>query len=196
MLGSVSDGRVYDLRLGFESRGVPGSIGISVWQNTDPAAVGSGPEAKGFPACQATVSIDLQGYDSLFGWVQLVGTASPAHPARRFEVDPLGVFADLNLPFGFFGVLPTLFDAPSRRDRNQTLDWLAHTFLCASADDPMGREVRPLVAFQWGFLMHDGQIDTVAPDGLALSTWNNHLSLLRVTYPGWSFKEAPSHNGR
>jgi hypothetical protein len=124
--------------------------------------------------------------------MQLVGTESPAYQERRFEVDPLEVFADLDLPFGFFGVLPTLFDAPSRRDRNETLDWLSHTFLCVSPDDPMDRAVRPLVAFRWGFQMHDGQIDIVAPDALALSTWNSHLSVLRPTYPGWSFEQVPT----
>jgi len=191
-VGGVSDGLTYDLSLGFEARGVPGTVRLSVWVNSDPGAVGSGPEAEGFPACQATVSIDLRGYDSLFGWVQVVGTESPADPARRFEVDPLEVFADLDMPFGFYGVLPTLFDAPSRRDRQQTLDWLAHAFLCVSPGRPMDRAVRPVVAFKWGFRMYDGQIDTVAPDGLALSGWNNHLSLLRTTYPGWRFEEAPT----
>lgn len=190
--GAVSDGLVHDLGLGFEARGVPGRVEIRVWENTDPDAVGTGPAATGFPVCEANVSIDLRGYHSLFGWVQLVGTQSPAHPARRFEVDPLQVFADLNVPFGFFGVLPTLFDAPSRRDHDQTLDWLAHTFLCMSPADPMDRAVRPLVAFHWGFRMHRGQIDIVAPDALPLSTWNNHLRVLRLAYPGWIFEEVPA----
>jgi hypothetical protein len=186
--------RSNNLSLEFEARGVGGTVDVIVWLNNDPATVGSGPEATGFPVCEATVSIDLRGYSSLFGWVQVVGTASPAHPARRFEVDPLEVFADLYMPFGFFGVLPTLFDAPSRRDRNLTLDWLAHTFLCLSPGDPMDRAARPVVAFQWGFRMHDGQIDTVAPDALALSIWNDHLSLLRATYPRWRFDEVPPYD--
>jgi hypothetical protein len=164
--GAVGDGPIYDLSVGFEARGVRGTVDVSVWVNSDPASVGSGPEAEGFPACQAAVSIELRGYDALLGWVQLVGTKSPIHPACSFEVDPLQVFADLNLPFGFFGMLPTLFDAPSRRDRNQTLDWLAQTFLCMSPADPMDRVVRPVVAFHWGFRMHAGQIDTVAPAAL------------------------------
>lgn len=191
MVDEVSAGATYELSLGFEARGTPGTVEVSLWVNEDSSVVGSGSEAEGFPACQATVASDLQGYASLFGWVQLVGTESPEEPTRRFEVDPLEISADLNWPFGFYGLLPTLFDAPSRRDRTQTLDWLAHSFLCVSPDDPMDRVVRPVVGFQWGFWMHDGQIDIVAPNCLELPTWNSHLSVLEAAYPGWRFEEAP-----
>ena len=188
MVGDVSVGARHELSLEFEARGVPGIVEVSVWVNDDPTDVGTVAEAEGFPACQATVAIDLRGYASLFGWVQLVGTESPEEPTRRYEVDPLAISADLNWPFGFYGLLPTLFDAPSRRDRTQTLDWLAHTFLCVSPDSPMDQVVRPVAGFQWGFRMHDGQVDVVAPNNLALSAWNSHLSVLETAYPGWRFE--------
>jgi hypothetical protein len=191
MVGDLSARAKHELRLEFEARGTPGTVEVSLWVNDDPLVVGSGPEAEGFPACQATVAINLQRYAALFGWVQLVGTASPADPTRRIGVDPLEISADLNWPFGFYGLQPTLFDAPSRRDRTQALDWLAHTFLCVSPDRPMDRVVRPVVGFQWGFWMHDGQIDIVAPTSLELATWNSHLRVLEAAYPGWRFEEAP-----
>jgi hypothetical protein len=137
------------------------------------------------------VAIDLQGYASLFGWVQLVGTESPEDPTRRYEVDPLEISANLNWPFGFYGLLPTLFDAPSRRDRNQNLDWLAHSFLCVSPANPMDRVVRAVIGFRWRFWMHDGQINIVAPTSLELTAWNSHLSVLEAAYPSWRFEEAP-----
>jgi hypothetical protein len=121
MVDEVSAGARYELSLEFEARGSRGTVEVSLWVNADPSVVGSGSEAEGFPACQATVASDLQGYASLFGWVQLVGTESPEEPMRHFEVDPLEISADLNWPFGFYGLLPTLFDTPSRRDRTQTL---------------------------------------------------------------------------
>jgi hypothetical protein len=191
MVDEVSAGARYELSLEFEARGSCGTVEVSLWVNADPSVVGSGSEAEGFPACQATVASDLQGDASLFGWVQLVGTESPEEPMRHFEVDPLEISADLNWPFGFYGLLPTLFDTPSRRDRTQTLDWLARSFLCVSPDSPMDQVVRPVVGFQWGFWMHDGQIDIVAPTSLELPTWNSHLRVLEAAYPGWRFEEAP-----
>jgi hypothetical protein len=191
IVGDVSVGSAHELSLEFEARDTHGTVEVSLWVNRDPSVVGSGSEAEGFPACQATVATDLQGYASLFGWVQLVGTESPDDPTRRFEVDPLEISADLNWPFGFFGLLPTMFDAPSRRNRTQTLDWLAHTFLCVSPHSPMDRVVRPVVGFRWGFRMHDGQTDIVAPNSLALFTWNGHLTVLEAAYPGWRFERVP-----
>jgi hypothetical protein len=149
------------------------------------------PEAAGFPVCQATVSTTLEGYNALFGWVQLVGTESPAIPPRRFEVDPLELLGDLDVPFAFYGVEPSLFDAPSRRDRQQTLDWVAHSFLCPSASDPMDRVVQPVASFLWGFRMRDGEIRIIAPEPLPASAWTGHGDLLRRVYPSWRFGDPP-----
>jgi hypothetical protein len=152
----------HDFTLKFTARGSPGVVAVQIWLNSNPASVGCGAEAEGFPVCEASVSTGLAGYDSLFGWVQLVGTQSPSAPLRRFETDPLRIFSELNMPFGFYGVHPTLFDAPSRKDRQQTLDWLAHSFLCTSPSDPMERAVEPVAAFQWGFRMRSRPYDSSA----------------------------------
>jgi hypothetical protein len=60
------------------------------------------------------VSKDLVGYHALFGCVQLVGIEPRGAAERQFEPDPLEILDDLDLPFGFYGVRPTLFDPPSR----------------------------------------------------------------------------------
>jgi hypothetical protein len=186
----VSDEPSHRLDLTFEARGVSGSVGVHVWVNTDPTGLGSSPEAVGFPVCQATVSTALRGYSALFGWVQLVGTESPSATPSRFEIDPLRIFAGINMPFGFYGLQPTLFDAPSRHDRQQTLSWLAHAFLCTSPDQPMDRALPPVVAFRWGFRMHGGLIETINPEPLALSTWSRHQAALRESFTGWRFEDA------
>jgi hypothetical protein len=114
----------------------------------------------------------------------------PAAADRRFEADPLEILGDLDLPFGFYGVRPTLFDAPSRQDRRQ-LDWLAHSFLCISPGAVMERAVRPVAAFQWGFQLSNGRISLVPPSELALTEWDAHRGLLAPAYPGWRFDPAP-----
>ncbi len=189
---AVNDERPHGLAVAFEARGITGSISVDVWTNTEPASIGCAPEAAGFPVCKASVSTSLEGYNALLGWVQLVGTESPSLPDRRFEIDPLQIFDGLDVPFGFYGVKPTLFDAPSRRDRQQTLDWLAHSFLCLSPSRPMDRVVQPVASFQWGFRMRDGDIGIVAPEPLLLSTWARHTDLLRRAFPAWRFEESPT----
>jgi hypothetical protein len=186
----VSDEPSHRLDLTFEAHGAAGSVSVRVWVNTDPTGLGSSPDAVGFPVCQATVSTALQGYRALFGWVQLVGTGSGSALPGRFEIDPLRIFADINMPFGFYGVQPTLFDAPSRHDRQQTLTWIAHAFLCTSPDQPMDRALVPVAAFRWGFRMHDGLIETIDPEPLARSTWGSHRAVLTASFPGWRFDDA------
>jgi len=138
-----------------------------------------------FPVCEAVVDSDLRGYQSLLGWIQLVGTRNAPHTERRLEIDPLRIFQDLDLPFGFYGINPTLFDAPWRTYRDQYLDWLAHSFLCASPADPMDRAARPVAAFQWGFVLDHGAIELVSPAALPTAEWSKHRSLLMTAYPSW-----------
>lgn len=180
---------LHHLDLVFEARGATGRVSVGVSVNDNPPAVGCDAAACGFPICEATVSTTLRGYEALFGWVQLVGARTASARQRQFAVDPLQVFEDLDMPFGFYGLHPTLFDAPSRRDRSQELDWLAQSFLCVSPHRPMDRLVRPVVAFQWGFRMGGGDVTIVAPSPLSLSLWGTHLELLRRSFPAWQFED-------
>jgi hypothetical protein len=155
--------------------------------NRNPAAVGCDPAAHGFPMCRATVSYAAEGYDALLGWVQLVGVTTPETPARSLGVDPLRIFEDLETPFAFYGLAPTLFDGPSRGDRTRPLGWLAHSFLCAAPSRPMERTVQAVVGFSWGFVLGDGDVRLVAPEPLHLDAWDRHLELLRAQFPSWDF---------
>jgi hypothetical protein len=173
--------------LDFDVRGVSGRVTVSVSPNDAPEAFGCDPTARGFPVCEATVDTPLRGYAALLGWVQVVGTRLAPDTHRRFETDPLQVFDHLDLPFGFYGMNPTLFDAPSRRDRSQYLDWLAHSFLCASQGGPMQRTIQPVAAFQWGFVLRAGTPQLVPPQPIPLTEWASHQPLLTAAYPSWQF---------
>ncbi len=179
------------LKLPFETRGRAGSVSVSIRPNGHPGAVGCPPWAQGFPVCEARIDFAASGYAALLGWVQLVRMRSPhLTPNDQWVTDPLEVYEHLNTPFGFYGVAPTLFDAPSRSDRTKYLDWHAESYLCFAPTSPMAREAVPVVAFSWGFLLDQGQIALRSPELLPLSAWSQHLELLEDSYPGWAFQTA------
>ena len=177
------------LKLDFAIRGVEGEVTVTMTANDAPEGLGCDPSAQGFPVCEATVDTELRGYRALLGWVQVVGTRRSDADEHRFGIDPLEVFDGVDTPFAFYGVHPVLFDAPSRRDRTQRLDWLAHSFICASPAGPMERLVKPYASFQWGFVLDAGTVRFVRPEPLPLSTWTSHLPLLELGFPSWRFLE-------
>lgn len=179
------------LTVPFEARGYIGSVSVSITTNDDPDAVGCPPWARGFPICEAAVDFGARGYAALLGWVQLVRMRSPyLDPDDRWVTDPLEVYRDVETPFGFYGIAPTLFDAPARRDRSQYLDWHAESYLCFAPTSPMAREAKPVAAFSWGFLLDRGQIVPRDAQSLLLSAWSEHLELLEASYPTWAFMTA------
>jgi hypothetical protein len=128
-----------DLHVPFSFRGVQGVIEASVTPNDEPKAVGysllSGglpvDFAKGFPVCRATVTYPADGYAAIFGWTQMVRSSEGA--TGTFEMDPIAIYSEISTPFAWYGLKPTLFDAPSRQTRSDMV-WRAHSFLCASPD--------------------------------------------------------------
>jgi hypothetical protein len=178
-----------ELSLPFVARGLDGIVNVGVYRNDEPSSVGSPAWAQGFPICEASVAWEAQGYRALLGWVQVVGMRTPGTGRQRQWVsDPLEVFDGLNTPFGFYGISPTLFDAPARRDRSTALDWHAESFLCVAPSAPMARQASPVTGFSWGFVMDGEQITATGPDALDRTAWARHRGLLRATYPGWSFE--------
>ena len=116
----------------FEWDGLTGRVEVECVPNDDPSSYGTvAADAYGFPVCTATVDYPRRGYRAMFGWVQLVRSTDNASRGEQFEVDPFDLFADARSPYCWYGTQPTLFDAPSRRDR-APLAWLSHSFLATT----------------------------------------------------------------
>ena len=183
------------LRLPIVLRGRVGEVRVSVRANDDPVLLGCDlldpsldrQAARGFPVCQATPHIDLDGYRGMCGWIQVVRSSDAS---GDFEHDPLALFRDVDTPFAFFGLKPTLFDAPFRPS-HRDLVWAARSFLCVLPDAVMSRIVEPVAAFAWGFEVADKRISIDGPVSLDTATWDEHRALLGAAFPRWSFLPAP-----
>ena len=175
------------MELAFVHLGNRGSVSVSVVANDDPARLGKGEEARGFPACTATVEYTGEGYRAFFGWIQLVKSTDQESP-DAFEMDPLRFFEDSPAPFCVYGHKPVLFDAPSR-DEKQPMEWTAHAFL-AFVPRQQGevKEIWPITGFSWGFRIDDAGLISLKDVGrLDERAWNSHIPLLAATYPSWRF---------
>lgn len=175
----------------FSLRGKIGEIYVSIMANDDPVRLGCHllnrtlphDAAGGFPVCEAKPVIDLDGYAGACGWIQLV---SSTDASDGFEIDPLSLFRDVDTPFAFFGIKPTLFDAPFR-DTRDDLSWTARSFLCAVPDAVMSKVVEPFAAFAWGFTVSAEAVAIETPKALEVAVWDEHVALLQTTFPGWTF---------
>jgi hypothetical protein len=167
-----------------------GRVIVTVEATRSPATLGVGDAALGFANCKATVEFSGRGYLGLLGWVQLVRSTDNASQGRQFEMDPFdpfGLYERAPLPYCWYGITPTLFDAPSRSERVR-LDWLAHSFLAASPFGGNTKVVRPLLGFTWGFQVGEDKRTTLAPvASLTAVDWETHLPYLRDCYPEWEF---------
>jgi hypothetical protein len=106
---------------------------------------------------------------------------------RHFALDPLRLFEDTSAPHCFYGICPTLFDAPSRDERYE-LNWTAHSFLAPIDLFESDPEVRPLLGFAWGFDIDSQGVLTVKPtQPLAANEWEQHVPYLAERFPTWRF---------
>jgi hypothetical protein len=178
----------------FEWRGAAGLISIAQSVNTDPDTLGCFAGALGLPVCTATVAFPHFGYRSMLGWVQLVRAQD--YGSGDFESDPFALFGDAPSPYCWYGLNPTLFDAPARPNRSEDLQWEAHSFLAVTPLEEVmelgPRRVIPLAGFAWGFEIADGGVTVSAPRELPLEAWNAHIGVLRATYPLWVFPDHPN----
>jgi hypothetical protein len=175
------------MELPFSLRGFDGTVAVELRPNDDPATLGcaSPAGAVGLPVCTAVIGYAGQGYGAVLGWVQLVSSTDGESGEAGFDPDPLGFYADLETPYCWFGVRPTLFDAPSR-DHRQDMVWVAHSFLCFSPT--LGtREVRAVLGFSWGFDIQAGQVRLRPVEALGAPSWDGHRVRLSAAYPSWRF---------
>ncbi|ANP54665.1 hypothetical protein J2Z21_001708 [Streptomyces griseochromogenes] len=166
-----------------------GSVTVTLERVDDPTVIGKHPSAHDFPSCTAAVDYPGKGYRALFGWVQLVRSTDNPSAGAAFDMDPFYLFEDAPSPYAFFGINPTLFDAPSRASRDP-LDWTAHSFLAWTPMDDTERRVLPLAGFSWGFGIDSaGRITLREVETLAPVDWDAHLPYLGTSHPGWVFEK-------
>ena len=118
----------------------------------------------GFPVFEARVqSTGVKGYGSLYGWIRLFKCIDTAHPSStgglanaKWEMNPIPISGDLNIPFCYFGQDPTLFDGPLRLGEKD-VNWVAQAFLTYIPDAILSKAVKPIAAFEWRFEIQDGK---------------------------------------
>ena len=139
------------MHLPFSLRGIAGHVDITVDITQNPEDLGAMPEAIGLPHCHATIDYPGRGYGGCWAGSSLCGQRTTTAQGSYTEMDPLTLVGEVAHPFAFFGVTPTLFDAPARHSRAD-LDWLAHSFLCYIKDDGQDvKTVQAITGFSWGF---------------------------------------------
>jgi hypothetical protein len=170
----------------FSYGGVHGVVDARCAPMADPEAFGKSRGDLGLPACTAVVRFPALGYWSLLGWVQLVAMGPP-HQPEEWRSDPFDLFEDSTSPYAWFGVTPTLFDAPSRR-HGTSLRWRARSFLATTPWDQDERLVAPLAGFEWGYdLDPTGAVVVRHPVELPSTVWQTHLTYLRARFDRWAF---------
>lgn len=182
------------MEIAFTHQGQRGRVSVFVETTSEPMTLGAREGAKGLANSMATIEFAGRGYLRLLGWVQLVRSTDNTFHGRQFEMDPFdpfGLYGGAPSPYCWYGITPTLFDAPSRDERVR-LDWLAHSFLAASPLRGNRRVVTPLLGFAWGFLVDDnGKVALKPVTSLTAADWEAHLPYLRDCYPEWQFTEMP-----
>lgn len=172
------------LALPFRWAGREGEVKVEVCENDDPVALGCESWARGFPVCRATIAPPARGYSDMLGWIQLVDDSWHGGGFHADGFEPLG---DLSHPFGFYGVSPSLFDAPHANAEN--FDFLAHTFLCGLGGKLLEfrREARAVLGFSWGCVKRGPEIEFLEVEPLPCEAWDGHRDCLSQSFPIWSF---------
>src|SRR6266540_3636270 len=180
------------MEINFRHQGIKGRVVVSIEKTLSPAVLGAHDGAIGLANCIATIEYSGRGYLQLLGWVQLVHSTDNAFQGQTFEMDPFDPFRLYERapsPYCWYGILPTLFDAPSR-DERVYLDWVAHSFLAASPLRGNRRIVTPLLGYSWGFhIADDGNVTLHPIASLTATDWEAHILYLQDCYPEWSFVE-------
>jgi hypothetical protein len=186
-----------NLTLPFQVRGKNGTVAIEYEANRDPYSWGYGlitgsdrslleysPDiALSFPVCRAAVAFEGEGYNAMFGWIQIIryqGTESGAF------VDKPPQLAEVDMPYVAWGSSPTFFDAPSTSQKG--IIWTADAFLVMSPDALMTKQTQPICGFHWGYTIQDGHTSILPLTPVDANAWVQACILLRGHYPRWTFE--------
>jgi hypothetical protein len=172
------------LALPFRWAGRAGEVQVAISQNDDPVALGCEEWARGFPVCRGRIALESRGYADMLGWVQLVDDSWHGGGFHADGFEPLG---HLPHPFGYYGVSPTLFDAP--HCDGESFDFLAHTFLCGLGGELLEfrYEARAVLGFSWGCSKRGEEIAFHPLAVLSAEAWDGHRDCLARRFPEWTF---------
>jgi hypothetical protein len=180
-------------RVPFELRGIGGVVSVEYHANDDPRAWGYHALnlpydvnlARGFPVLRARIDHSAEGYGAIVGWIQVVRSG---RAEEDLFVDTPPQFADAAIPWIYWGVRPTFFDAPSTRERE--FRFRAYTFLAFTPDAVISREVRPIFGLSWGYDVQDGHPSAVPLRLDGLKHWPDACEVLEPRCPGWRFRDS------
>jgi len=136
---------------------------------------------RGFPVSTAQIEYPRQGYAAAFGWIQMV-KASDGASTEDFGIDPIALCQNMQTPYGWFGIKPTLFDAPATL-KPDDMAWICQSYLCFTPNAVVGPHVRAVAGFEWGFVVQRDRVTVRKPSSLSEDAWNDHVPLLRTRYP-------------
>ncbi|KAK6438632.1 hypothetical protein LTR95_005170 [Oleoguttula sp. CCFEE 5521] len=107
----------------------------------------------------------------------------------KWEHDPLPITEGSGSPFIWFGPEAQLFDAPFRSDRNEELDWTCHWFLAYLEDAVMTKTIKPILGFEWGYVMNSGKVTVKELKLLDVRpAWEQQRGLLEGQFGEWKYE--------
>ncbi|KAL9111774.1 MAG: hypothetical protein Q9227_003833 [Pyrenula ochraceoflavens] len=177
----------------------PGTASVTVQPDNDPVRNGLTllsdlpvSQTKGFPLFNLSISSPSVGWRAYYGEIQIYANDAGASGLPQnlslapWTMDSHPIFEHVDTPFYDFATNPTFFDAPyNHTERN---DWVARAILCYVPDVVVTRQVKPILAVEWGYWIDNYQPHVKEAKQLDIrETWNEHLDLLRGSFPDWIF---------
>nr|OQO29360.1 hypothetical protein B0A51_03142 [Rachicladosporium sp. CCFEE 5018] len=130
------------------------------------------------------------GYAVTYGWIQFIyQDFKGSEVETKWEHDPLPITDGSRSPFIWFGPEAQLFDAPFRSDRSEELDWTCHSFLAYLEDAVMTKSIKPVLGFEWGYVMNGGKVTVKELKLLDVGpTWEKQRGLLEGKFGEWKYE--------
>nr|OQO20630.1 hypothetical protein B0A51_11702 [Rachicladosporium sp. CCFEE 5018] len=174
---------------------------ITIHPNTSPSQVGhpllfpskAFPPATylDFPVTTAKLHCtEDEGYAATYGWIQFIHQDFKSSAKEtKWAHDPLPITEGSGSPFIWFGPEAQLFDAPFRSDRNEKLDWTCHSFLAYLEDAVMTKAIKPILGFEWGYVMNGGKVTVKELKLLNVGpAWEKQRGLLEGKFGEWKYE--------